>query len=198
MDDIAIRTDFPRAIREIENTWIAMPDGVKLAARIWLPEDAEADPVPAILEYLPYRKRDGTVERDHMTHPYFAGHGYAGVRVDMRGTGDSEGICLGEYLKQEQDDALAVIDWLASQPWCSGKVGMIGISWGGFNGLQIAARRPPALGAESSSVTSKPSRSSQWAQLRPAQPAPTTATRLVMAAALWPSARCAKRAAACE
>ena len=147
MDDIAVRTEFPRDVREIENIWITMPDGVRLAARIWLPADAEDDPVPAILEYLPYRKRDGTVERDHLTHPYFAGHGYAGVRVDMRGTGDSEGICLGEYLKQEQDDALAVIEWLAAQPWCSGKVGMIGISWGGFNGLQVAARQPAALGA---------------------------------------------------
>ena len=147
MAEIAIRTEFPRNVREIENTWIPMPDGTKLAARIWLPEDAEDDPVPAILEYLPYRKRDGTVERDHLTHPYFAGFGYAGVRVDMRGTGDSEGVCLGEYLLQEQDDALAIIEWLAAQPWCSGKVGMIGISWGGFNGLQVAARRPPALGA---------------------------------------------------
>jgi putative CocE/NonD family hydrolase len=147
MPDLTIRTDFPRKVREIENTWIPMPDGTKLAARIWLPEDAEADPVPAILEYLPYRKRDGTVARDHLTHPYFAGHGYAGVRVDMRGTGDSEGVCLGEYLLQEQDDALAIIDWLAAQPWCSGKVGMIGISWGGFNGLQIAALQPEALGA---------------------------------------------------
>ena len=147
MPEILVRTDFPRKVREVENCWIPMPDGTKLAARIWLPEDAEADPVPAILEYLPYRKRDGTVERDHLTHPYFAGFGYAGVRVDMRGTGDSEGVCKGEYLLQEQDDCLAVIDWLASQPWCSGKVGMIGISWGGFNGLQVAARRPPALGA---------------------------------------------------
>ncbi|MEM8989285.1 MAG: CocE/NonD family hydrolase [Pseudomonadota bacterium] len=147
MDHVATRTAFARKVREIENLWIPMSDGVRLAARIWLPEDAEADPVPAILEYLPYRKRDGTVERDHLTHPYFAGHGYAGVRVDMRGTGDSEGVCKGEYLVQEQDDALAVIAWLAEQPWCSGAVGMIGISWGGFNGLQIAARQPPALKA---------------------------------------------------
>ncbi len=147
MPEIAVRTEFPRTVREIENTWIPMPDGTNLAARIWLPEDAEENPVPAILEYLPYRKRDGTVERDHLTHPYFAGFGYAGVRVDMRGTGDSEGICLGEYLLQEQDDCVAVIEWLATQPWCSGKVGMIGISWGGFNGLQVAARRPAALGA---------------------------------------------------
>ncbi|WP_299621250.1 CocE/NonD family hydrolase [Pelagibius sp.] len=147
LDGVTIVTDFPRKVREIENTWIPLPDGTKLAARIWLPEDAEADPVPAILEYLPYRKRDGTRERDELTHPYFAGHGYAGVRVDMRGSGDSEGVCLGEYLLQEQDDCLAVIEWLAAQPWCSGAVGMIGISWGGFNGLQVAARRPPALKA---------------------------------------------------
>ncbi len=147
MDDIFVKTDFAREVREIENVWIPMPDGTRLAARIWLPKDAEEDPVPAILEYLPYRKRDGTVERDALTHPYFAGHGYAGVRVDMRGTGDSEGVCLGEYLLQEQDDALAIIEWLAERDWCSGKVGIIGISWGGFNGLQIAARRPPALGA---------------------------------------------------
>lgn len=147
MPDPSVRTDFPRRIREIENAWIPMPDGARLAARIWLPEDAEADPVPAILEYLPYRKRDGTAARDRLTHPYFAGHGYAGVRVDMRGTGDSDGVCLGEYLAQEQDDALAVIDWLAARPWCSGEVGMIGISWGGFNALQVAARRPEPLGA---------------------------------------------------
>lgn len=147
MPAIPVKTDFPRKVREIENTWIEMPDGVRLAARIWLPEDADESPVPAILEYLPYRKRDGTVERDHLTHPYFAGHGYAGVRVDMRGTGDSEGVCKGEYLLQEQNDGIAVIEWLSRQPWCSGALGMIGISWGGFNGLQIAARKPPALKA---------------------------------------------------
>jgi len=100
-----------------------------------------------VLEYLPYRKTDGTAVRDSELHPYFAGHGYAAVRVDMRGTGDSDGILLDEYLLQEQDDALEVLEWLAAQPWCTGKVGIIGKSWGGFNGLQIAARRPPQLGA---------------------------------------------------
>ncbi len=139
--------DFPRQVREIENVWITLADGCRLAARIWLPEDAEADPVPAILEYLPYRKRDGTAERDQMTHPYFAGHGYACVRVDMRGCGESDGLMLDEYARQEQDDALEVIDWIAGQPWCTGKLGMIGISWGGFNGLQVAARRPAPLKA---------------------------------------------------
>src|SRR6266850_6813356 len=142
-----IVTEFPRQIRMQDDVVIPLSDGTKLAARIWLPVDAESDPVPAILEYLPYRRRDGTAERDALTHPYTAGHGYACVRVDIRGTGDSEGVLLGEYLKQEQDDALEVIDWIARQPWCSGSVGMIGISWGGFNGLQVAARRPAALKA---------------------------------------------------
>lgn len=137
----------PRKIREIENFWIPMPDGVKLAARAWLPVDAERDPVPAILEYLPYRKRDGTVWRDQVLHPYVARHGYAVVRLDMRGTGDSEGLIFDEYTMEEQDDGLAALAWIASQPWCSGRTGMIGISWGGFNGLQIAARRPPSLKA---------------------------------------------------
>ncbi len=140
-------TRFPRAVREIANTEIRLSDGSRLAARIWLPEDAEKNPVPAILEYLPYRKRDGTSERDALTHPYYAGHGYGCVRVDMRGSGESEGLLLDEYLKQEQDDALEVIDWIAAQTWCTGKVGIIGISWGGFNGLQIASRRPKALKA---------------------------------------------------
>ncbi|TAH51668.1 MAG: CocE/NonD family hydrolase [Chloroflexota bacterium] len=142
-----IKTEFPHAIREIENTFITLQDGTHLAARIWLPVDAEQNPVPAILEYLPYRKNDGTARRDANRMPYFAGHGYACVRVDMRGSGDSDGILYDEYLKQEQDDALEVIDWIAKQMWCSGAVGMIGISWGGFNSLQIAARRPPALQA---------------------------------------------------
>jgi uncharacterized protein len=137
----------PKNIVEIENAFIPLSDGKKLAARIWLPDDAKQNPVPAILEYLPYRKRDRTVDRDALTHPYFAGHGYAGVRVDMRGSGDSDGVLRGEYLKQEQDDALEVLDWLGAQPWCSGATGMMGISWGGFNGLQVAARRHPALKA---------------------------------------------------
>ena len=140
-------TDFPRKVKEIENLWIPLSDGTKLAARMWIPEDAEDDKVPALLEYLPYRKRDGTHVRDALTHPYFAGHGYASIRVDMRGNGDSEGLMLDEYAKQEQDDALEVIAWLAAQPWCNGKVGMFGISWGGFNALQVAARKPPALKA---------------------------------------------------
>ena len=142
-----IVTQFPRIVREIEHTTIPLKDGTRLAARIWLPADAEADPVPALLEYLPYRKRDGTHERDALTHPYLAGHGYASVRVDIRGSGESEGVLSDEYSQQELDDALEVIAWLAGQPWCCGAVGMFGISWGGFNALQVAALQPPALKA---------------------------------------------------
>ncbi len=137
----------PPGTREIENVFIPLKDGTRLAARIWLPADAESRPVPAILEYLPYRKRDGTAERDQLMHPYFAAHGYAAVRVDIRGTGESDGVLPDEYLKQEQDDCLEVLEWLAAQPWCTGACGMIGISWGGFNGLQVAARRPAQLKA---------------------------------------------------
>ena len=140
-------TEFSRRVVMQDPVWITMADGTKLAARIWLPEDADANKVPAILEYLPYRHRDGTAVRDALTHPYVAGHGYACVRVDMRGSGDSDGLLRDEYLQIEQDDCLEVIDWIARQPWCTGAVGMIGISWGGFNGLQVAARQPPALKA---------------------------------------------------
>ena len=138
---------FPETVKEIENEWITMPDGVKLAARIWLPESANVKPVPAILEYIPYRKRDFKRIDDEVNHRYFAGHGYAGVRVDIRGSGDSEGVLTDEYLETELSDGERIIEWLAEQSWCDGSVGMIGISWGGFNGLQIAARRPEALKA---------------------------------------------------
>jgi uncharacterized protein len=134
-------------IEVFETIWIPMPDGVRLAARMWMPKDTATRPVPAILEYIPYRRRDGVRETDEMTHPFLAAHRYACVRLDIRGSGDSEGVLLDEYLKQEQDDAVAAIAWIAAQPWCSGAVGMMGISWGGFNSLQVAARRPPALRA---------------------------------------------------
>jgi uncharacterized protein len=139
--------EFPRSVRVIENTWIPLSDGTRLAAKIWLPADADTDPVPAVFEFLPYRKRDGTAARDELLYPYLAGHGYAGVRVDLRGHGDSDGLPEDEYTPQEQADGVEAIAWIAEQSWCTGAVGMQGISWGGFNGLQIAAHRPPALKA---------------------------------------------------
>lgn len=134
-------------IRLMEHSWIPLPDGRRLAARIWLPTNAEEIPVPAVLEYLPYRKRDMDRNKSEPAHVYAAARGYAGVRVDIRGTGDSDGIMKDEYEKQEQLDGLEVLKWLARQPWCTGKVGMRGISWGGFNSLQIAALNPPELKA---------------------------------------------------
>ena len=140
-------TGFPRKVCEQADVGIIMPDGVRLSARIWMPEDAADDPVPAIIEHLPYRKRDGTIARDSLTHPYFAGHGYACIRTDMRGNGDSEGLMGDEYTQQELEDACAVHAWAAGQNWCNGNTGMMGISWGGFNGLQVAAMAPPSLKA---------------------------------------------------
>lgn len=132
---------------EHPNIRIKMTDGCKLSARIWMPTNARTNPVPAILEHLPYRKRDGTAYRDNINHPWFAKHGYACIRTDLRGNGDSEGLMTDEYLQQELDDAVEVIKWIVKQPWCSGKVGMMGISWGGFNSLQVAALAPPELKA---------------------------------------------------
>ncbi len=137
----------PMILRDIEHFWIPLPDGTRLAARMWLPEGSEDSPVPAILEYIPYRKRDGTRGRDENLHVPVAEAGYAVIRVDLRGTGDSEGVYHDEYLPQELQDGCDVIAWIADQPWCDGKVGIIGKSWGGFNGLQLAALQPPALKA---------------------------------------------------
>jgi putative CocE/NonD family hydrolase len=144
---ISIRRKYPRAIEVIEHQIITMPDGCELSARIWIPNDAEISPVPAIIEHLPYRKRDGTIVRDSMNHPWFAGHGYACIRVDMRGNGDSQGLMHDEYTEQELQDACDVIQWAAKQPWCTGNTGMMGISWGGFNALQVASLQPTALKA---------------------------------------------------
>lgn len=124
-----------------------MADGCRLAARIWLPEEAGSGPAPAILEAIPYRRSEGTIDLDEPRYSWWADCGFAGVRIDIRGSGDSGGLIYDEYLSQEQDDTVEVIAWIAQQPWCNGRVGMIGYSWGGFAGLQVAARQPPELGA---------------------------------------------------
>lgn len=137
--------DLPFDVSEDQHVQIPLSDGRKLSARLWRP--VGAGPVPVILEYLPYRKRDGTAARDALNHPWLAGHGYVAARVDIAGTGESEGLFDDEYSEQELSDGVEVIAWLAAQDWCSGAVGMTGISWGGFNGLQLAARAPEALKA---------------------------------------------------
>lgn len=138
----------PYGVRMVQQ-WIPMPDGIRLAATLYMPAGAKQDEkFPALLEYLPYRKDDATAARDYPIHAYFAARGYVSIRVDIRGFGASEGVPTDrEYSEQEQLDCEQVIAWLAAQPWSTGRVGMFGISWGGFNSLQMAMRRPPALKA---------------------------------------------------
>lgn len=140
-----VRRDFPFKVETIDPYWITLRDGTRIATTLWRPITDRK--VPVVVEMIPYRRRDGTVFRDMEMHPYFAGNGVAACRVDLRGAGDSDGILRDEYLPQEQDDACEIIAFLAGQEWCNGNVGMTGISWGGFNSLQVAARRPPALKA---------------------------------------------------
>lgn len=135
----------PFAVEETEHLWIEMADGTRLAARLWRPVTDQ--PVPALLEYIPYRKADMVRARDERNHPFFAANGYACIRVDMRGSGDSEGQMPDMYADAELSDARAVIDWLAAQPWCDGKVGMFGTSWGGTASLQASVDAPAALKA---------------------------------------------------
>lgn len=125
--------------------WIPMPDGARLSARIWRP--AGRQPAPVVLEYIPYRKQDAYRAHDDAWGAALSAQGFAYARVDVRGSGDSEGVLVDEYLENEIRDGCEVIAWLAAQPWCTGAVGMRGLSWGGINALQIAARRPPALKA---------------------------------------------------
>jgi uncharacterized protein len=133
----------------MEQTWIPMKDGVRLAATLYMPDGAKPnDKFPALLEYLPYRKDDGTAAGDFPKHAYFARRGYVSVRVDIRGFGASEGTPPErEYSEQEQQDGEQVIAWLAHQRWSNGNVGMFGISWGGFTALQMAMRHAPGLKA---------------------------------------------------
>ena len=138
-----------REIQVIENLWIPMADGARLAARVFLPAGASAKPAGAVLEYLPYRKRDGYRYRDDVAGAFLAKGGIALIRVDIRGSGESDGTMVDEYSSIEQADALAILEWIAQQPWCNGNVGMRGISYGSFTALQAAAKSPPALKAVS-------------------------------------------------
>ncbi|WP_405830416.1 CocE/NonD family hydrolase [Streptomyces sp. NBC_01176] len=137
------RTAFPYETTH-EDLWIPLADGTRLYARMWRP--LTGDPVPALLEYLPDRLSDATAPRDAQRHPWYAGHGYASVRVDVRGHGNSEGV-PADAETTEPADGVEVIHWLAAQPWCSGRVGMFGLSRGGTTSLRIAALAPEPLKA---------------------------------------------------
>ena len=143
-EDISLRiVESARPIRVVETLWIPMQDGCRLAAKMWLPENAEASPVPAIIEYLPYRRRDGTASRDAINQAYLAGHGYACLRIDIRGSGDSDGLFDDEYTATGADGLRGGDRLDRGAALVHGEVGMWGISWGGFNALQVAAHRPP-------------------------------------------------------
>jgi predicted acyl esterase len=124
---------------------VTLRDGVVISVKLWLPTGEPGERFPAVLEAIPYRKDDNSLVDDSARFGFFSGHGYVGVRMDLRGSGTSTGILEDEYSEQEQHDICEVIDWVSRQPWCTGDVGMTGISWSGFNSLQVAARRPPAL-----------------------------------------------------
>src|SRR5687768_5430070 len=132
----------------IDEAWIALPDGVRLSADLYMPDGGNAgERFPVLLEYLPYRKAEGR-GRNYPLYSYFVQRGYVVAAVDIRGTGNSEGRLIPyEYSEIEQKDGESVIDWLSKQPWSNGSVGMFGISWGGFNSIQMAARNIPALKA---------------------------------------------------
>ncbi|HLQ22455.1 MAG TPA: CocE/NonD family hydrolase, partial [Gemmatimonadales bacterium] len=132
----------------MQEAWIPMRDGVRLAADLYLPKGGKSkERFPVLLEYLPYRKTEERGDR-HGVYAYFVRRGYIVARVDIRGTGNSEGRLIEyEYTEQEQKDGEDVIAWLARQPFSTGKVGMFGISWGGFNSIHMAMRNPPALKA---------------------------------------------------
>ncbi len=128
-----------------ERIAIELSDGTRLATTLYLP--AGDEPVPCLLEALPYRKDDLTATYRPEYVRLRDEHGYAVARVDLRGTGSSDGIAVDEYPAQEQQDLCEVIAWLAAQPWCTGAVGMYGTSYSAFNSLQVACKRPPALKA---------------------------------------------------
>jgi hypothetical protein len=107
---------------------------------VWLPADADTDPVSAVLEAAPYRPSDGMAARDARIHPCWAKRGCVCARVDVRGSGESDGVLEDEYHPQKQDDLLDVSAWIAARQWCSGAVGMTGIPWGGFNRLELLVR----------------------------------------------------------
>jgi predicted acyl esterase len=130
----------PREIR------IPMDDGVELAASLYLPPESNG-PQPCLLEALPYRKDDLTSGYSDEYARLCDEYGYAVCRLDLRGTGSSGGDATDEYPAREQTDLCAVIAWLADQDWCDGAVGMWGTSYSGFNSLQLACERPPALKA---------------------------------------------------
>ena len=149
MTDVRVVTEFPRRPSVREQVWIPLADGTRLAARVWRPDDADADPVPAVLEYLPYRLNDGTAVGDHQQMTVVrAAMATPGARVDIRGTGESDGSLRGRvHARRSRRTAWRSSPGSRRSPGAPVRSAMMGYSWSGFNSLQLAARRPPALKA---------------------------------------------------
>jgi len=130
-------------VQLVKNVRIPMRDGVLLSADLYGPTPEPSEPLPVVMEYIPYRKDE--VGPGHRFYSYLPQHGYIVARVDIRGTGASPGVATDEYLQGEQEDGYDAIEWLAAQPFCDGNVNMMGISYGGFTSLQVATLRPPHL-----------------------------------------------------
>ncbi|MFL5685231.1 MAG: CocE/NonD family hydrolase [Chloroflexota bacterium] len=128
---------------------VVVRDGTQLSANIWRPVAREGGPdrFPAILEMIPYGKDNWRRNADTMRGEWFAARGFALCRLDVRGTGSSGGVALDEYSADETRDGYDAVEWLATQPWCTGDIGMWGISYGGFTSIQVAMLRPPHLRA---------------------------------------------------
>src|SRR5436190_19296045 len=140
-------------VHEVDVRWdvrIPARDGISLSANLWLPVPGTAapnTPVPVILEMIPYGKDNWRRNTDTARGEWLAARGFALCRLDVRGTGSSEGVALDEYTEAETLDGYDAVEWLGAQPWCSGTVGMWGISYGGFTSIQVAKLRPPHLRA---------------------------------------------------
>jgi len=130
-------------VRVVKHVRIPMRDGIRLAADVYLPVGRD-EPLPVVMDYIPYRKDEVNLAafRQYLELPR---HGYAVVRVDIRGTGASEGHAVDEYVLDEQLDGYDAVEWIAAQPWCDGHVNLMGISYGGFTALQVATHQPPHL-----------------------------------------------------
>ena len=142
---------------------IPVRDGLQLSANLWLPRPRSGTPdgpastgphaeapeerFPVILEMIPYGKDNWRRNSDVARGEWLAARGFALCRLDVRGTGSSPGIAEDEYTEAETRDGYDAVEWLATQPWCTGNVGMWGISYGGFTSIQVAKLRPPHLRA---------------------------------------------------
>lgn len=152
---------------EKNSTYVRMKDGVRIAVDYYLPkgQGAKGKKFPVIFQYTPYgraycipgAKTSGSSSMLDRTNPdspvygstgeqirTFLSHGYAYACADIRGTGASYGV-KKDYMPEIATDGKALIDWLASQKWSTGKVGMYGGSYLGYSQFAVAGQKPRAL-----------------------------------------------------